>query len=86
VTGRAVEGQELGVGEEGEVGAGLALESGAEGGLVREHEADTAGVGGEGVVEEVHGTADGRSGVEEQGGQAAMGEVHGGGHAGDACA
>jgi hypothetical protein len=41
---------EEGVGEEGDVVVGVALEGGAEGGLVRQHEADAAGVGGEGVV------------------------------------
>jgi hypothetical protein len=86
VTGRAVEGQEVGVGEEGDVVAGIALKGGAKGGLVREHEADAAGVGGEGVVEEVHRAADGGSGVEEEDGQVAFGQVHGCGHAGDACA
>jgi hypothetical protein len=86
VTRGAVESEELGVGEEGDVWVGMALEGGAEGGLVREHEADAAGVGGEGVVEEVHGAADGGSGVEEERGDSAFSQVCGSGHAGDACA
>jgi len=62
----------------------VALEGGAEGGLMGEHEAEAAGVGGEGVVEEVHGAADGGCVVEEVDGVAEMGEVQGGGHAGEA--
>jgi hypothetical protein len=38
------------------------------------------------MVKEVHGAADGGSGVEEVDVEAAMGEVRGGGHTGDASA
>ncbi len=75
---------EMGVGEEGDVGVEVALEGGAESGLPGQHEADAARVGGEGVVEEVHGAADGGSGVEEVDLDAEVGEVSGGGHTGDA--
>jgi hypothetical protein len=81
-----VEGGEVGVGQEGDVGVEVALEGGAEGGLLREHEAEAAGVGGEGVVEEVEGAADGRSGVEEVDVEAELGEVRGSSHAGNASA
>jgi len=84
VTGMAVEAEEGGVGQEVEEGVEVALEGGAEGGLVREHEAEAAGVGGEGVVEEVEGAADGGRRVEEVDGNPELGEVEGGGHAGDA--
>ncbi len=83
VAGQAAEVGELGEGEEGDVGVEIALEGGAEGGLVRQHEADAAGVGGEGVVEEVHGTADGGCRVEEGDVEAEVGEVRGGSHTGD---
>jgi len=82
--GQTVEVCELGVGEEGDVGVEVALEGGAECGLLGQHEADAAGVGGEGVVEEVHGAADGGSGVEEVDVEAEVGEVGSGGHTGDA--
>jgi hypothetical protein len=75
----------LGVGEESDAVVELALEGGAEGGLLGEHEADAAGVGGEGVVEEVHGAADSGSGVEEVDVDVELGEVHGGSHTGDTC-
>jgi hypothetical protein len=77
-------GDEVGVGEQVEVGEGVAFEGGAEGGLVGEHEAEAAGVGREGVVEEVQGAADGGGGVEEEDGMAEVGEVGSGSHAGDA--
>jgi len=83
--GLALQGQQLGVGQEGEVVVSLALEGGAQGGLVGQHEADATGVGGEGVVEKVHGAADGGSGVEEVDLEAEVSEVSGGGHTGDAC-
>jgi hypothetical protein len=83
VAGLAAKAGELGVGEEGDVGVEVALEGGAEGGLMREHEADATGVGGEGVVEEVHRAADGGSRVEEVDVDAEVSEVHGGSHTGD---
>jgi hypothetical protein len=83
VAGVAVEVEEVGVGQEVEVGVEVALEGRAEGGLVGEHETEATGVGGEGVVEEVEGAADGGCRVEEVDGDSLVGEVEGGSHAGD---
>jgi hypothetical protein len=84
VAGLAIEVEEVGVGQEMEKGMEVTFEGGAEGRLVGQHEAQAAGVGGEGVVEEVHRATDGRSRVEQMDGDALLGEVQRGGHAGNA--